>query len=153
MSNESIERYDLLMEFRRIVAGDCIERDIARHQEVVTAIERALADHERIVKELEARLFKNVCRIHTEWTIDRYLMSNAINRLDPAEKATRHIEICQFYVAAVRGCSREDAMSNYESDFDHLHEESQELTNSLNTEIGFPLDQTPELRRSKSEIL
>lgn len=36
------EHFDLLNEFRRIVAGDCIERDIARHQRVVTAIEQAL---------------------------------------------------------------------------------------------------------------
>jgi hypothetical protein len=92
----------------------------------------------------DAGLFKNVCRIHTEWTIDRYLMSNAVNSLDPAEKAQRHIELCQFYVAAVRGCSRKDAMSDYEEDFDRLHEESQKLTSSLDTEIGFPLDRTPD---------
>ena len=67
----------------------------------------------------EAReLFKNVCRIHTAWIIDRYLMSNAVNRCDPAEKAERHIDLCRFYVAAVRGCSPEDAMSDYEDDFD-----------------------------------
>jgi len=92
----------------------------------------------------DARLFKNACRLHTAWTIDRYLMSNAVNRCDPAEKAERHIELCKFYVAAVHGCSPEDAMCDYDEDFDRLHEESQALTSSLNTEIGFPLDQTPD---------
>lgn len=91
-----------------------------------------------------ASLFKNACRIHTDWMIDRYLMSNAVNRCDPAEKVQRHIELCQFYVAAVHGCSPEDALSDHEDDFDRLHEESQELTSSLNTEIGLPLDQTPD---------
>lgn len=92
----------------------------------------------------EQDLFKNACRIHTAWTIDRYLMSNAVNRHDPAEKVERHIELCRFYVAAVRGCFPEDAIRDYEEDFDQLHDESQDLTSSLDTEIGFPLDQTPD---------
>ncbi|HEX7330347.1 MAG TPA: hypothetical protein VF290_02540 [Pyrinomonadaceae bacterium] len=92
----------------------------------------------------DKQLFKNACRIYTEWIIDRYLMSNALNRIDPAEKAERHIQLCKFYVAAVRGCSLDNAMSDFEDDFDRLHDESQELTSSLDTEIGFPLDQTPD---------
>jgi hypothetical protein len=43
-----------------------------------------------------AVLFKNACRIYTEWIIDRYLMSNAVNRTDPTEKAERHIQLCKW---------------------------------------------------------
>ena len=80
-------------------------------------------------------------------------MSNAVNRCDPAEKAERHIELCGFYVAAVHGCSRQVAMSDYEDDFDRLHDESQDLTSLFEYRDRVPTRPNTRLRRFESEIL
>lgn len=86
-------------------------------------------------------LFMNACRIHTDFAIGRYLMSVTTGRLNGAEKAERHEELCQFYVAAVRGVVDPDMVRrNYEDDWDRVHTATQELTDYLDEVIGFPLD-------------
>lgn len=92
-------------------------------------------------------LFKNACRIHTDFMIARYLMSNTKGCLDGAEKAQRHIQLCQFYVAAFRGYSDPDrirreftAAFDGEEDFQKVHERTQELTDHLDRVIGFPVN-------------
>jgi len=88
--------------------------------------------------------FKHVCWIHTAWTIHRYLMSNAEGRWDGAEKALRHRELCQFYVAAVRGQEPDRVSSVDNSDYEAVHEGTRELTDYLDTAIGFPITGRPE---------
>lgn len=89
--------------------------------------------------------FKNACRIHTALMIGRYLMSIAEGRWDSAEKAMRHRELCQFYVAAVHGLNDPEAVHLSHDDAYHaLHEATQALTDNLDDEIGFPLEGLPD---------
>ncbi|WP_338924788.1 hypothetical protein V0M98_34780 (plasmid) [Pseudomonas silesiensis] len=88
-------------------------------------------------------MFKQACRIHLEHCIVRYLMSNSKGRMDGAEKATRHIELCSFYVAAVRGADPDRVRNKYEADYQAVHTKTQELTDHLDS-IGFPLDCRPD---------
>lgn len=96
-----------------------------------------------------AMLFKQACRLHTSFTIARYLMSNAHGRWDGAEKAQRHSELCSFYVATVRGVDDVDMVRRgfpvcYENDYQAVHDATQALTDHLDEEIGFPLDSRPD---------
>ena len=89
--------------------------------------------------------FKNACRIHTDFSVARYLMSNADGRQDGAEKAHYHMELCKFYVAAVRGHADPDTVRReYEDDFQAVHEKTQELTSYLDEAIGFPITGRPD---------
>lgn len=88
--------------------------------------------------------FKHACRLHTGFTIARYLMSNAAGRCDGAEKAQRHRELCQFYVAAVRGHKDPERVDTLSEDYLAVHRKTQELTDYLDTAIGFPLDRRPD---------
>lgn len=87
--------------------------------------------------------FKNACRLHTQFAMGRYLMSNAYGRWDGAEKAQRHMQLCQFYVAAVRGLDDTDKVDISSNDFKAVHKETQKLTDHLDEVIGFPLDAPP----------
>ncbi|MFA6629046.1 MAG: hypothetical protein WCS55_04685 [Sulfuricurvum sp.] len=71
--------------------------------------------------------------------IGRYLMSNAEGRWDGSEKAQRHIELCEFYL----NCFGIDKIDEYEA-FEAVHEATQELTDNLDTMIGFPLKGRPD---------
>lgn len=95
------------------------------------------------------RMFKQACWLHLSHTIHRYLMSNADGRQDGAEKAMRHIQLCTFYVAAVRGVDDLDRVRSgypvaYEDDFQAVHSATQELTDHLDEVIGFPLKGRPD---------
>jgi hypothetical protein len=83
-------------------------------------------------------LFTASCRLHTNFMIGRYLMSNADGRWDGAEKAQRHIELCEFYL----NCFGIDKIDEYEA-FEAVHDATQELTDNLDTMIGFPLKGRP----------
>lgn len=90
-------------------------------------------------------MFKSACRIHTRFMVARYLISNADGRQDGAEKAQRHLELCQFYVAAVRGHGDpERVRREYEDDFQAVHGATQKLTSYLDEAIGFPLTGRPD---------
>lgn len=79
-----------------------------------------------------------------EHTIHRYLMSCAHERWNGAEKATRHIELCNHYVATFLGGTLEDAMSDHEAAWKAVHDGTQALTGYLDEVIGFPLDSRPD---------
>lgn len=90
-------------------------------------------------------LFKQASWLFCQFPINRYLMSNAHGRQDGAEKAMRHIELCSFYVAAVKGLnSTEMAIRLHEDEFRAVHDKTQELTDYLDEAIGFPLDSRPD---------
>lgn len=93
-------------------------------------------------------IFKNACRIHTSMMVARYLMSNAEGRWDGAEKAQRHRELCQFYVAAVRGVSDPESVPvDFYDEYVRVHDHTQQLTDNLDIEIGFPEKGRPDYER------
>jgi hypothetical protein len=92
-------------------------------------------------------LFKSACRIHTSFMVARYLMANADGRQDGAEKAQRHLELCQFYVAAIHGTDPEQAACDHTEELEAVHEATQELTSYLDEQIGFPLTGRPDYDR------
>ncbi len=96
----------------------------------------------------EQNLFKNACRISTRFLISRYLLSNTDGRLDGAEKATRHQELCEFYVASVLGLPDPDLVRRRsglgEDLYQAVHEKTQDLTDYLDEVIGFPLKGKPD---------
>ena len=79
------------------------------------------------------------CRLHADFAINRYLMSNADGRESGAEKAQRHHELCEFYVDVFRGEDDEDQNWYWAA-----HTATQQLTDNLDTEIGFPLKGAPD---------
>jgi hypothetical protein len=91
-------------------------------------------------------LFKQACWLHTRLIIGRYLISNAHGQWNGAEKAQRHMELCQFYVAVMRGYDDPDNVRpGVSSDYQKVHLETQKLTDRLDEKIGFPLDAPPDL--------
>jgi hypothetical protein len=94
-----------------------------------------------------AQMFKQACRLHLDHAIHRYLMSNTSGRMDGHEKAQRHIELCTFYVAAVRGVDDLDLVRRgHEDDYQAVHDATQALTDHLDEVIGFPLEGRPDYR-------
>ena len=93
---------------------------------------------------MQSVLFENACRIHL-WSISaRYLMANADGRWDGFEKAVRHRELCQFYVAVHRGWVEPDSIPVDDPDFLAVHSATQQLTDRLDEALGFPLKGTPD---------
>lgn len=94
------------------------------------------------------QMFKQACRLHLDHAMHRYLISNTAGRLDGGEKAQRHIELCTFYVAAVRGVNDLDMVrrgrDGHEDDYQAVHDTTQALTDYLDEEIGFPLESRPD---------
>ena len=87
-----------------------------------------------------------------QFDIARYLLSNSHGRWDGAEKATRHIKLCNIYIATHYGGLIDingDAYGRRERIsfdlFEAIHRDTQELTNNLDTAIGFPLESRPDL--------
>jgi len=91
--------------------------------------------------------FKNACRLHTGFAIGRYLMSNAHGHWNGAEKAQCHIQLCQFYVAVVRGFDDAEKVELDGEDFKAVREMTQQLTDRLDEVIGFPIDSTPDYEK------
>ena len=88
--------------------------------------------------------FKHVCWLHTQHLVNRYLMSNADGREDGAEKAHRHIQLCCFYVAAIRGVEEDSFEAKLGDDFDAVHELTSDFTSYMDEQIGFPLKGRPD---------
>jgi hypothetical protein len=107
---------------------------------IYVSAESVLPDQELVA---EAR-FRQACWLATRFAIGRYLMSNAHGRWDGAEKAHRHQELCQFYVAMARGVAPEDVRVDFEDDYKAVHDNTQKLTDHLDEVIGFPLESTPD---------
>lgn len=91
--------------------------------------------------------FKHACWLFTQHTIVRYLLANTDGRLNGFEKAQRHMELCSFYVAVVRGVEIDLARRRFEDDYQRVHDVTQQLTSYLDTEIGFPLKGCPDYDR------
>lgn len=89
-------------------------------------------------------LFKNACRIHTGFAVNRYLMSNAAGRQCGAEKAQRHTELCSFYVATFFGGDPERVPAMHSEAYRAVHSATQALTDYLDERIGFPLNSRPD---------
>jgi len=89
-------------------------------------------------------LFKNACRIHTGFAVNRYLMSNAAGRQCVAEKAQRHMELCSFYVATFFGGDPELVPAMHSEAYETVHSATQALTDYLDERIGFPLNSRPD---------
>lgn len=96
--------------------------------------------------------FKHFCWLNTQFMITRYLMSNADGRLNAAEKAAKHMELCIFYVAAIRGIDTDAVRRCYPRDYQAVHEKTQELTSCLDTAIGFPITGRPDYERLEPEF-
>jgi len=84
-------------------------------------------------------MFKRACKIQTQHAVFRYLIANTQGRLDGAEKAQRHKELCDFYVAIWKGCDPDLAMRYHRDEWDAIHTATQEMTNHLD-KIGMPTD-------------
>lgn len=94
--------------------------------------------HEKLAVQLS-----HACWLLMQFPIHRYLMSNAHGRWDGAEKAQRHMELCQIVVAVTRGIELEDVRQTNEADYEAVHHKTQELTDHLDEVIGFPLESDP----------
>jgi len=71
-------------------------------------------------------------------------MSNADGRENGFEKAQRHRELCQFYIAAIRGLEEADEVLSIDEDYIAVHGATQILTDNLDESIGFPLEGIPD---------
>jgi hypothetical protein len=92
-----------------------------------------------------ARMLEWACRVHTDFFVQRYLMSCAEGREDGAEKALRHRELCAFYVAVVHGYADPDvACRERSAAYEAIHTATQQLTEYLDEVIGFPLRGRPD---------
>lgn len=89
-------------------------------------------------------MFKNACRIALNFNIHRYLICNTDGRQDGFEKASVHIEMCNFYIAIKYGLQDRAAAYEYVDDFELVHEATQELTSYMDKEIGFPIKGRPD---------
>ena len=93
----------------------------------------------------DAFRFKNACSVHTNFAVMRYLMSNTDGRLDGAEKSLRHMELCRFYTSVFSGDTDIDHVRHQHEDlFQVIHTKTQELTDYLDEQIGFPLNGRPD---------
>lgn len=88
--------------------------------------------------------FRNACQIHLWPLIHRYLMANADGRWDGAEKAQRHREMCQFYVAIHLGQTDPEDIPVAGPEYRQVHGATQQLTDRLDEAIGFPLVGQPD---------
>jgi len=77
-----------------------------------------------------------------EFAIHRYLMANTNGRLNGHEKAEQHINMCAIFLAYKKLCSINKARND--DDWIKIHNDTQLLTDNLDKEIGFPINETPE---------
>jgi hypothetical protein len=90
--------------------------------------------------------YRQACWLALSHDVNRYLIANAEGRWDGAAKARHHIELCTFMVASWRGIEREDVELGG-ADFDLVHRATQELTDNMDEQIGFPLAGRPDYDR------
>tara|TARA_R110002051_G_scaffold307872_1_gene379137 strand:+ start:55 stop:477 length:423 start_codon:yes stop_codon:yes gene_type:complete len=84
------------------------------------------------------RALRNACWLGVNFAIARYLMANLQSRLNGVEKADRHRELCNFYVAILTGEDPDRAASFQPEIHDAIHRRTQaRLTDRLDEAIGF----------------
>lgn len=76
----------------------------------------------------------------TKFAIIRYLMANTHGRWSGAEKAQRHRELCSYYVSTFLDYDIDDIEFGPGTFYDRVHSATQDLTDRLDSEIGFPLN-------------
>ena len=113
----------------------------------VTAERYDLVEFEGDAPESSEAAFRQACWLHLQLAVTRYLLCNSVGRLDGAEKAHRHMEMCTFYVAVVRGVELERVRRDHEDDYQRVHTNTQKLTDYLDEVIGFPLHERPDYDR------
>jgi len=114
--------------------------DVVAQQELPTQVQRSPG-----WGTLMADCFRNACRVHLDYLMNRYLMANAEGRWNGTEKANVHQEMTSFYVAAARGLADSDkARVMFHDDFNEVREATRALTDNLDVEIGFPLKGHPD---------
>ncbi len=119
---------------------DLIEQDAAASLAVIEGlVSHALAG--------AAQGQRHALWLLTEDTIHQYLMSNAKGRWDGAQKAQAHITLCCFFIAVERRCRVEDVRVQHEATYQAVHRATQMLTDNLDEEIGFPLEEAPDYDR------
>jgi hypothetical protein len=82
-----------------------------------------------------------------EFPIHRYLLANTKGRLNGFEKAEQHLKLSAIYVAAKKRCSIDKAKSYDE--WMIVHDATQKLTDYLDTQIGFQIDETDDIDYDK----
>ena len=87
--------------------------------------------------------FKHSLWLLCQFAVNRYLIVNADGRWDGAEKALRHRELCLFFFATQR-LQEKDEVYLRDPLYIAIHDTTQELTDNLDTEIGFPLKGRPD---------
>lgn len=98
---------------------------------------------------------KNLLRMMARFDVARYLMSNAHGRWDGAEKAQRHINLSNLFVAwwfelpnAESGARFKVKTGKYSDSFDSIsmivHNATRPLTDYLDEVIDFPLESRPD---------
>lgn len=69
-----------------------------------------------------------------DFDLMRYLMANTKGRLSGAEKAERHLNLCETYMKVMVGNSSHHSLMMF------IHDHSQQVTGHLDEAIGFPID-------------
>jgi hypothetical protein len=92
-------------------------------------------------KELEKQN-RHLLWLLMEHSIHRYLFSNTHGRLNGYEKAEQHITLSAIFLAYRKLCSIDKARTD--NDWIKIHDATKELTDHLDTEIGFPIYECPE---------
>ena len=77
-----------------------------------------------------------------QFSIGRYLLSNTYGRLNGLEKSEKHIELSAIFIAA-KTFSDTDSAKNHEN-LMLIHDATTKLTDHLDKEIGFPINDQPE---------
>lgn len=73
------------------------------------------------------------------YAIHRYLMANTTGRLDGAEKASRHMEISNIFVALTKTIDLDRVGVHHLDLRNKIHDHTQKLTSHMDAEIGFPV--------------
>ena len=100
-------------------------------------------DAEKEISDSRVKL-ANACQIALYQTIFRYLMAHEEGRWDGFEKALRHKELIQFYIAMNSGVVSPENIAVNTQSYITLHEATRVITDNLDTAIGFPLTGKPD---------
>jgi hypothetical protein len=79
--------------------------------------------------------------------IPRYLAVCADGYENGSAKSIIHIHLCDIFIAGYCMCEIERAMSLYYTRWHIVHEATQELTDYMDDEIGFPKKGTPDYEK------
>lgn len=81
----------------------------------------------------------NLLWLGMEFAIHRYLIVNTRSGGNGYEKAARHIELSQCYVASHIGCNLDGTYKHHDKVM-RIHDATNKLTSYMDKEIGFQID-------------